>query len=1140
MDDKRNPAIFSGEVDRMATPTIGPRYRLLDPLGAGGMGTVYRAHDRLTGHTVALKRVNVAPEQLHFASRSHATGEALLLALAQEFKTLASLRHPHIISVLDYGFDAHHQPYFTMELLDQPQTLLAASKDQPLDVKINLLIQTLHALAYLHRRGILHHDLKPDNVLVSGGQVRVLDFGLSVMHGQSHEDDSFGTILYLPPEIYEGGVYTTAGDLYALGVMAYEMLVGQHPFYTDEATFFINQVLTADPDFALLESYPALVAIIAKLLDKQPEQRYQEAHSVIADLYTAIGQPSPEESYAIRESYLQAATFVGRDKELAQLTEALEKALHGQGSAWLVGGESGVGKSRLLDELRTRALVAGFAVLRGQAVEDGGLPYQLWRDPLRQLLVVTPKVDDLTASVLLPFIPDIGELLGRPVPPAASLDEQATQTRLFSTIANLFQQQRQPILLLLEDLHWVEESLLPLPYLIRVITAQPLLIVGAYRDDERPTLPQTLPEMHLLPLPRLNQEDVTTLSVAMLGEAGRQPQLLARLQQETEGNTFFLVEVVRTLAEEAGQLAVIGGAELPERLMPQGIQTIIARRLQRIPPTAQLLLAQAAVLGRQLDVAVLEVLAPKLEVAKWWLPVCAEAAVLEVQDNRWQFSHDKLREGLLAQLTPAQLQTHHAAVAEVLERLYGADDQYAGQLAFHWGQAGQINKEAEYSFRGGRYVRQQGGMTEALRLFSRALELTPADNHSRLFEIHLQRGAVGKVLGDWTNTEADYQVALSIARHPQEVAAAKFALGQLYRLRGEYETALAWLTQAQAVLTASADHPQMVQVLIEIGMVYYRQGEYRQAREYSLAGLTLARKASDHVTIALALDNLGRVAYDQGDYVAARTLFEEGLALKRGMGDKQGIAISLNNLGLVSVLQGDGTVARTLFEESLTLRRELGDKVGIADSLNNLGLVAADLGDITMARALFEESLATRREMGDKQGISISLNNLGSIALSWGDYASAQMLCEESLTLRREMDDKWGIVSSLNNLGDVALGQGDYAAAQTRYAESTLLAVEIGDKLGIAYNQAGLTELALVLGMTERAVRLAAATESLLAAIDGVLEPLNRSRFDRTIATARAALAEKTFEIAWAAGAQMTLEEAVQYALSPPFPFEKS
>lgn len=235
-----------------STPTIGHRYRLLDQLGAGGMGAVYRAYDRLTGQTVALKRVNVAPEQLLFASRSNATGEALLLALAQEFKILASLRHSHIISVLDYGFDAHRQPYFTMELLDQPQTLLEAGKNQLLDFKVNLLIQTLQALTYLHRRDILHHDLKPENVLISGGQVRVLDFGLAVMHNQSREDDSFGTIFYLPPEIYEGGVYSQAGDMYALGVMAYEMLAGRHPFYGDDVSDFIDRVLTAEPDFSVL------------------------------------------------------------------------------------------------------------------------------------------------------------------------------------------------------------------------------------------------------------------------------------------------------------------------------------------------------------------------------------------------------------------------------------------------------------------------------------------------------------------------------------------------------------------------------------------------------------------------------------------------------------------------------------------------------------------------------------------------------------------------------------------------------------------------------------------------------------------------------------------------------------------------
>jgi serine/threonine protein kinase len=710
--------------DNSTTQTIGRRYVLNDHVGTGGMGAVYRATDRLTGQTVALKQVIASPQDLTFASK--AARGSNLLALATEFRTLSSLRHPNIISVLDYGFDEAHRPYFTMEYLPDAKTIIQAGKDRTQQEQIDLILKMLQALVYLHRHGILHRDLKPGNVLVAQGQVKVVDFGLSIETRTRSTMDATqttaGTLPYMAPELFHGIPVSRASDLYAVGVIAYELFTGHHPFSTNNLAVLVNEILNKSVNVYDIGLEENLAIVLERLLAKNKEERSSEASQVINDLCQAANLPPPAETEAIRESFLQAAKFVGRTAELSQLTEALNAALEGHGSSQLVSGESGVGKSRLLEELRTLALVKGAVVLRGQAVSEGGRVYQVGRYMLPFLCILT-DLDDVEASILKPLVPDISNLLGRDIPDPPPVDPQTTQNRLFALIIKLFQRLPQLVVLILEDLHWAGSGSMGLiDHVSKKAHSLPLFLIGSYRDDESPNLPERIPRAKVLKLARLDDPSIKELSASILGETGRQPQIVDLLRRETEGIPFFLIEVVRALAEHAGELGQIGQKLLPEKILAGGIEQIIERRLNRVPEKARLLLQMAAVIGRELDLNVLQVLGSTVDI-ELWLTLCANAAVLEVQENRWHFTHDKLREHLLEELSANERPILHQRAAEAIESVYSDLAKHSAILAHLWRVAGNEEKELQYSELAGQQELANSVYAEGIRFLQRALEL---------------------------------------------------------------------------------------------------------------------------------------------------------------------------------------------------------------------------------------------------------------------------------------------------------------------------------------------------------------------------------------------------------------------------------
>src|SRR5829696_2284995 len=546
---------------------IAGRYRVRRFLGQGGRKRVYLSEDTTTGAEVALSLYDTA-----------GVGAAIQARARREADAMRKLGdHAHVVTVLDTGEDDGN-PFIVSRYMPggDVQGLLAAAGGQ-LEVAraVEIAADVTRALEHAHSRGIVHRDLKPANVWIDDdGHARLGDFGLATTEARSRVSGGtlVGTVAYLPPEQAVGEAASPQSDLYSLGALLYEMLTGQPPFPGDDAVSIISQHLHSPPVPPSRHNPDvpeALDRVVLALLGKRREDRPSNAAEVREQLAAALAKPPAREGAEAEENPLDklaGGVFVGRERELERMRDAVDATMAGRGRLLLLVGEPGIGKTRAAEELVTYARVQGARVHWGRCREDEGAPaYWPWVQALRSYVRESDPVAvawqmGAGAPEMAQLVPEIAERQAE-APQSADFESEEARFRLFDSVTTFLCSagSDRPLVLVLDDLHWADEpSLLLLKFAAREVGSSGLLIVGTYRDVElgrHHPLARVLGELagleaaERISLRGLDVDDVERY-IGMTG-GGPVPAGLARaVHAQTEGNPFFVGEVVRLLASE--------------------------------------------------------------------------------------------------------------------------------------------------------------------------------------------------------------------------------------------------------------------------------------------------------------------------------------------------------------------------------------------------------------------------------------------------------------------------------------------------------------------------------------------------------------------------------------------------------------
>ncbi len=742
--------------------------------------------------------------------------------------------------------------------------------------------------------------------------------------------------------------------------------------------------------------------------------------------------------------------LVGRTEEIAVLDARLQEAVRGRGGIVGLSAEAGMGKSRLVAEFIRTTRHQGVQVAVGECQSFGtNAGYVVWSEIWRVLFGLDenlPTGEQVGAleralgeidAALVPRAPLLDAVLGLPIPDTeltAAFDPQLRKTSVENLLADCLRAmaRREPLVLVLEDCHWLDPlSRDLLGVIARTIATAAVLLVVVYRPEA--ALPHdgalgTLRGLEELELAVLDEAQMSAVVEAklseLLGEAGKTSQSLRDLVvNRAQGNPFYAEELLNYVHGQGVDLSdqrALTALELPESL-----HSLVLSRIDMLEEAPRTTLKVASVVGRTFQAPMLPGVYPDIggiDDVRTNLRALQRVDLVirdREADESYLMKHAVTQEVAYESLPYALRATLHGQVGAYLELQTDAVEHRLDLLAHHYWHSDDEPKKR-------RYLRLAAEQAQASYSNAAAIEY-----YERLASLLADAERVNVLL----------------------------ELGKVLELVGELDRARDAEMRALELAEAIGDGDSRAWCEAAIAEVARKQNRYDEAAERLARAAAGFEELADEEGLGRVLHLEGTLAAQRGKLDDARTCYEDSLAVRRRLGDVKMMASVLSNLGIVAEYEADFPLSRSLHEQALALRTELGDRWAIANSMTNLGMIATLEGRNEEARARFEDAMRLNSEVGDNWRVVVCHNNLGNACRGLGDYAAAYLQYAESLRAHQEHDDKWALAFLLEDVGRLAALTGQPEHALELLGAADAFREEIGSPRSAGLDQAILGDI---------------------------------------------------------------------------------